>query len=92
MSTLELMHEFEAMTAERFRYYYDRNHACRDRSIVYFNITDDVWMTVCEVEGMDGWAFDLVLPDCDVREDGYGYHTMQDAFDALNDELKAILG
>ena len=92
MTTLDLMHEFEAMTAERFRYYYDQNHACKERSIVYFNITEDVWMTVCEVDGMGGWAYDLYMPDLDVHEDGYEFRTMRDAFDALNDALKAVLG
>lgn len=92
MKTLDLMHQFEAMTAERFRYHYDKNHACKDRSIVYYNITEDFWMTVCEVDGLNGWAYDLYVPGLDVQEDGYEYRTMRDAFDALNDALTEILG
>ena len=92
MKTLDLMHQFKADSAERFKRLYDSDHACRERSIVFHHITDDAWMTVCEVEGMDGWAYDLWMPYKDVQEDGYEYRTMRDAFDALNEALGAILG
>lgn len=87
MTTIELMNRFEASTAEGFKSRFGEAHACKSHSIVYFSITDDAQMTVCEEEGMTGWTYDLVMPSVGVRSSGHGFRTLRGAFAALNEEL-----